>query len=322
MGRGSIAVFLALCAIGCTVEPIDLEARECPCVHGWVCDEVANVCVPATAGSDGGAPIDAFVRDGGVDAGVRLDAGEGDDSGAPPIDSGPRDSGPRDSGPPDSGPPDSGPPPSRCATDFAGRLFCDGFETGDTSLWDGEEIEGGFGSATVVTDTVYMGDNALRVQGDPGSGYAGLGKVVFPASGMTDQWFRGYYYFPSANGFGAEVNGMAETGLAYDIVVAVNGSSSNFHTHSWPTNHRVNSMTAIPADTWTCIELHVHFDATAGAIQLYFDDVLVVEGTMLDTTVPRGLSLVIAGFTWKDTTSTNVVYVDEIVADTARIGCD
>ena len=320
MWQALAASSLALSMLGCTVDAIDYAERECPCIDGWVCDETANVCVPRTDASlprtDGAMGVDApaSMRD----AGPRVDAGTPDeDSGTSMV----VDAG-HDAGASDSGPPDGGPPASRCETDFAGRLFCDGFESGDVSRWDGEEIGAGAGTVSVVTDIVYMGDNALRVQGDPGSGYAGVGKVVFAASGVTDQWYRAYHYFPAANGFGAEVNGMAESGLAYDIVVAINPSSSNFHTHSWPVNHRVDVAGTLPADTWSCIELHVHFDASGGVIQLYFDDALVAEDTMLDTTVPRGLQVVLAGFTWKDSASTNVVYVDEVVADTARIGCD
>ena len=36
----------------------------------------------------------------------------------------------------------------------------------------------------------------------------------------------------------------------------------------------------------------------------------------------RGLAVVTAGFRWKDSKTANTLYIDEIVADTARIGCD
>lgn len=295
----------------CAVDPIDYSGRECPCITGWVCDEATRRCVPAdasTTGTDAAAPP--------MDGGPQRDADELVDAGEVAT-----DAGPPDSGPPDAGPTDAGPPSSRCDTVFAGRLFCDGFESGDTSRWDAEDT-GGAGSITVVSDTVYMGERALRVQGDPGSGYAGAWKSVFSPSGETDQWLRAYWYLPAADGFGAEVSSMAASGFTYDIVVAANSTGSNFHTHGWPVNSRVDITRVVPADTWTCIELHVHFDSTAGTIALYFDDELVAEATGRDTTVPSALPVITAGFGWKSTTATNVVYVDEIVADTARIGCD
>ena len=299
------ALVLALSAGACVADAVDLTERECPCISGWVCDVAMNRCVPAADGRV--TPMDGGVEP-PMDTGVRRDAGGTDAGGT-------------DAGPPDSGPPDAGPPASNCETVFSGRLFCDGFESGDTSRWDGEQT-GGAGSITVVDDPVYMGDSALRVQGNPGSGRTYAWKAVFPTSGSTDQWLRGYYYFPGSNGFGAEVNAMSDTDHTYDVVVAVNRSSTNFHTHSWPTDTRADWDMGIAEDTWRCIELHVHLDATEGAFELFVDDVLVAEAMDRVNTVPRGLSNILAGFGWKDSASTNVVYVDEVVADDERIGCD
>ena len=84
----------------------------------------------------------------------------------------------------------------------------------------------------------------------------------------------------------------------------------------------VDGSRLVPADTWTCIELHVRFGTTDGAIELYFDGALAASATDRDTTVPRGLPAITAGLAWKDVESEHVVYVDEVVADTSRIGCD
>jgi hypothetical protein len=241
-------------------------------------------------GDDGGGPG----PDGGADGGViDTDSGGGVDAG-------------------------SG---TNCDGPFGDRLFCDGFESGDTSLWDGTDSDG-FGSITVVGDPVYMGASSLRVEGGVGAGYGGAWKEVFPVAGVSDQWLRAYYYFPAANGLGAEVNSMADYDDAYDVVVSVQAATTNFHTHSWAVDSRADGSRAIPADTWTCIELHVHFGVTDGAIELYFDGELVASANAVDTSVPRGLPVVVAGFAWKDTANEHVVYVDEVVADTAQVGCD
>ena len=88
LARALIAIALAATVAACTVDPIDPDGRACPCVAGWVCDDVSDRCVRI------------------ADAGTR-DASDRD---APPgIDSGPRDSGPRDAGPRDAGPGDAGP---------------------------------------------------------------------------------------------------------------------------------------------------------------------------------------------------------------------
>ena len=82
-----VVAAIASVVTACSVEPLVLEGRACPCISGWVC--VSDVCVlaPDARTPDGGS------RDGGV-----------------------RDGGPRDAGAPDApiavdaGPPDSGPP--------------------------------------------------------------------------------------------------------------------------------------------------------------------------------------------------------------------
>jgi hypothetical protein len=274
-----------------------------------VCDERHGVCVPW----DGGAPG----RDSGPGG---IDGGEPGLDGASPDRSGGFDGGPIgvDGGPGIDAPP---PPGTACDGPLGDRLFCDGFESGDTSEWDGTDNDG-FGSTVVVDDIVYMGDYALRVEGEPGAWYGGAGKEVFPVVGITDQWLRAYYYFPDANGFGAEVNSMGEYDASYDVVVSVGRGYTNFHTHSWDTDSSADGSMAIAADTWTCIELHVHFGVTDGAIELFFDDELVAEARDTDTTVPRGLPTIVAGFAWKDGDDHVVTYVDEVVADTSRVGCD
>lgn len=45
---------LVLAPLGCAVSGIDLDGKECPCVEGWECDVVSNVCVRAAAADGGG----------------------------------------------------------------------------------------------------------------------------------------------------------------------------------------------------------------------------------------------------------------------------
>ena len=91
-----IAVALAVAGglAACTVEPLELGGRECPCVPGWLCDVERNECVRI---EDAGA----------FDGGDRDAPGPSMDGG--PRDAGPRDGGPRDTRPVDAGPPDGGP---------------------------------------------------------------------------------------------------------------------------------------------------------------------------------------------------------------------
>jgi hypothetical protein len=60
---------MALAGVGgaltaCSVGELDLSSRACPCVEGYTCDAVRNVCVAGPVGQSGGPPGDATVADG------------------------------------------------------------------------------------------------------------------------------------------------------------------------------------------------------------------------------------------------------------------
>lgn len=65
---------------GCSLGPVDLEGKLCPCGPGWHCDVGRNVCVPGaermdgSTGDDGAVPIEGGVADGPVDGGGERDA--------------------------------------------------------------------------------------------------------------------------------------------------------------------------------------------------------------------------------------------------------
>ena len=51
---------LALCACtavifgACTLDELDLRAKQCPCAAGWTCDRSTNSCQQGDAGVDAG----------------------------------------------------------------------------------------------------------------------------------------------------------------------------------------------------------------------------------------------------------------------------
>lgn len=74
--RAVVASALALPAVyafGCTVDPLDLSNKRCPCASGFVCDTSIDACVPSGDGGlrarDGG---DGGPDGGGKDAGGRI----------------------------------------------------------------------------------------------------------------------------------------------------------------------------------------------------------------------------------------------------------
>jgi len=301
MRWGPVAL-LALLVAGCSVDPLALEGRECPCIDGWVCDSATNTCIEAD-----GPPMDSGVGDTPpVDTGVPTDTAVGDTDGL-------------DSMAPDTTVVDAGPDPTGCDDVHAGRLFCDGFEAVGFDAWGGEQAPGG-STLERVTDTVYRGTGALRAEAVDGENYAQLYAEVFPIPAPTDQWFRGYYYFPAGGPPGIEFHELTDTDRTYNFIVYTrNGTENDFHSHGFGDARGYFDM-LMPQGRWFCLE--VHLDLGAGAISAYVDDVLTASQSGLDLTTPRGLSTIHAGVAWNDTGAAAVLYVDEVVADTERIGCD
>ena len=46
-----LLALLVWTAAGCSIDPIELEGRRCPCAAGWLCDPDAGVCRRADAGA-------------------------------------------------------------------------------------------------------------------------------------------------------------------------------------------------------------------------------------------------------------------------------
>jgi hypothetical protein len=74
VGHFTIAgAFVLLALTGCSVDPVQLDGRACPCVAGWVCDST-NRCVPADGGGADATPDAADASD-AADAADAFDAG-------------------------------------------------------------------------------------------------------------------------------------------------------------------------------------------------------------------------------------------------------
>ena len=143
-----VAVLCLLAA--CTVDAIELEGLECPCIGGFVCDAARNVCV-AVDGIDAGA----------ADAAATDATSPPPDTPAPAMtDGAPRDAGAPDAGAADAGIADAGPVDGGTQTttlDVAIDTYVDDTMT-TTSFADASELR--------VDESPYLG--ALIQFEDPG----------------------------------------------------------------------------------------------------------------------------------------------------------
>jgi hypothetical protein len=261
---------------------------------------------------------DGAAADAGSDAGP-VSSGDGGerDASVPPADAGPDR--------PDAPSVDAGPDPSSCVTVHAGRSFCDGFESGDLSRWDGDRTPGA--STVTVIDAsagpVYRGAHSLRAEAVMGSENASVQVAGFPSTMVSDYWLRAYFYFPSATMLACEIAGIGDIDGDHLVNAWVDASGVNIHAHGLVGDPSRTAAVAPDRDRWVCIEVHVAIDGAAGALEVYFDETLVVGRSGLDTSIVRPLEELDVGIAWKDESDpTQVLYVDEVVADTARIGCD
>lgn len=278
-----------------------------------MCDEASDRCVPAAGAADGstGAP----------------DGGSGRSDGGGAVDAGGRDAGGSDAEIPivDAGGEDASVDPTSCAALHAARSFCDDFETGDTSRW--EVAYAPNGSSLVVIDAsagpVHRGAHALRAEAVVGSEGATVVVNGLPTGDVPDYWLRAFFYLPAATPLECEINAIGDVDDNHQINAYLTAAGTNLHTHGlvmdlWQTEPITPSR-----DRWVCFEMHVHIDATDGAVELYADDEPVVTGTGLDTSIVRPLQRIAVGIHYKDETDpTQVLYVDDVVADTTRIGCE
>ncbi|MBX3272215.1 MAG: hypothetical protein KF729_18265 [Sandaracinaceae bacterium] len=333
---GRIGALALIALAGCAVPDLDLEGRRCPCVEGWVCDVARDVCVPvggvADAGTRDGGATDGGATDGGATDGGAMDGGAmeagtdagaldaGDDAGA---DAASLDAG-SDAAAPDAGPP---PPPSLCGTTHASREFCDGFDTGDLSRWTRSDTGVG-GTVRAVTEPVYRGTHAMRFDCPRGCQWASaaVGRYGSGRTLPSDLWLRAYFYFPSTHPPSLELIQIGDDEGHQTVVGSVwNASVVNWHAHNYLGGAYHDVMYAIGFDRWVCVELHVSRDATEGGAELFVEGVRRHGELTLDGRGDpmRRLDTFFVGVIYKDPTDeAQLVYVDEVVVDGARVGCD
>lgn len=294
--------------VGCTVDGLDLEGRECPCIDGWTCDEARNVCVrdePEDAGVDDGGD-----RDGGVDAAMDARGVDGGDAGND-------DAGNEDAGGDDTGPVDAGAdtlPPRETECDSLDVLFCEGFED-DLAAWDIEEPEG--------TETeIVFGDGAFRGRGmlssyvDGREDYSVIYTRVWDDD-TDDLWVRVHYFVPSALAAETEMFEIYNTGYDYSVPHLVTGGYADIHSHNIFDDDNWSSSITPDVDEWVCAELHMHRASPGGYIELFLNGSMAVRTPDLD--IPQPFNEIAVGMVYA--ASEGAVYIDEVVAHTSRVPC-
>jgi hypothetical protein len=138
-----------------------------------------------------------------------------------------------------------------------------------------------------------------------------------------EQWLRAYYYFSSAYDYQCELTGIWEETTDQIFNTWVTDTTANVHVHNYAGGFWTSDSNTLPKDRWVCVEAHVGV-GTPGPVELYFDGALVASDTGDTTYGANPLHNIVVGVAWRDVDYDQemVIYVDEVVADTSRVGCD
>lgn len=209
------------------------------------------------------------------------------------------------------------PPPGGCPS-FA--VFCDDFESGNTSRWDTTVLDG---PATLVVSTMRArsGTFALEAQvgpDDQDAGEASLVRAIPPHSTgvlAARLWIN---LAAPLRYFNLVFDFRAQAGEYVTIGGDNNGnwvSTENDGTIAF--DHLTTTPTP-PLDTWTCVELVYSFTPST-RIQFYVNDGIVLDAPSVHDA--PSLDEVRIGVTRADMLGFTV-YVDDLAVATQRIGCE
>ena len=219
-----------------------------------------------------------------------------------------------------TGPDGSAADSTSCDDVHAGALFCDGFE--GAPVWAGQRMQGA--TATISNDKVYRGSSALKVVLAGGAQSAGSFYATNPLGGITSGklYIRGYFYIPSGTPathllllWAAGTGTPPADGVGYAVDNELAYGENNIKPVGF------SAGVAVPRDKWTCLEMEIDIGST-GNLSWTVDGAF--GGGVGGNDVPTGgYQRFEVGVVDAPSTQAPIdVYVDEVVADTAPIGCD
>jgi hypothetical protein len=299
-----------------TVTPVTLPGTLV--VH-HVPSSVTTLCVEVDALDDGGSAIGGgaatvqLVRHGTASATVTLDD-PGSGCAAPPDDLG----APEDLATPPDGDLATTPDLGTIQICPTGSIFCDDFESGNTSKWSSIDIKQDLGAVAVQSMTKAHGTFALRALGNGAPGndvYAEVTKAFTPTAPPFA--LRANVFFPQAL-------------RNYDHLIALyenNNSTNSFsiggdNNGLWVVAENESTAGDFPSDMvpttagqWHCVELVI--DA-AGMVTLYVDNHRLVGPWQRTSAVTY--SQLMVGVT-RSVDTNYVAYIDDVAIGPSRLYC-
>ncbi len=226
----------------------------------------------------------------------------------------------------DGPPADAEPQPLQngCATTHPGVLLCEGFEAPDVE-WDYEVLEGEGASAARTTERGAQGSASLKINigGDNEFKAARWGlNVVLPSLAGGELHVREYVWMTGTTTISDQLSIMV-TGNMNDPFPSANVLLTPGEIHAVVEGQDVAADFEFPRDRWVCVEIHIAIASTNGSFLIDVDGVPVAGASGLDTAVQGGYTNLDVGVHYATPAQSSAkLFIDEIVADTAAIGCN
>jgi len=212
---------------------------------------------------------------------------------------------------------------------------CDDFEAGKRAMWGTNWADSVSTNATaeIQSSVVHWGSNAMHIvttAGNPNT-LGGLGYTLQmknpPVPAGNDLWVRAFIRTDRTT-----VGDVGLVGLTRDF----NGTSVGYGFHQdnhlyqfsnlavKPYIYNYSPDQTLPNNTWKCFEWHVVMTST-GSMTPYYDGATVPKANITGNCADA-YSAFTLGFNYSMATNVTVavtnVYIDDIVIDTQRIGCN
>ena len=208
-----------------------------------------------------------------------------------------------------------------CHVNHAAALFCDGFEDG-RAPWGYQVLTSA--SIDATTTRAWGGTHALEVHTNdvPTTKDARWGNFFTAPFTTGDFYLRQYLWLPSSVTIDGQVSLLVtqndvppypSTFYMLDSTNLIISSDGSFYTFP----------DTLPRDRWVCAEMQIHVDPTAGFVRLTLDNGTAIQTPLIDTEVAGGYAAFDAGVHYANGSQSPVsVWMDDVVVDTAPIGCN